>query len=91
MPSGSATSRRFFNSLIEKIVYERDIRARVGVLVAGNIYTIPAWLMNLVYSRTRPKGVVATACFCMVLRLLRCSAAVFSWFCSVGAATPVPE
>ena len=76
----------FFNSLIKKIVYERAIRARVGVLVAGDVYTIPAWLMNLVYSRTRPKGVIATACFGIVLRLLRCSAVTFSWFCRMGAA-----
>jgi flavin-dependent dehydrogenase len=81
----------FFNSLIEKIVYERDIRARVGALVAGGVYTIPAWLMNLAYSRTRPKGVIATACFGTVLRLLRCSAATFSWFCRMGAATPAPD
>jgi menaquinone-9 beta-reductase len=78
----------FFNSLIEKIVYERNIRARVGALVAGDVYTIPAWLMNLVYSRTRPKGVIATACFGMVLRLLRWSAATFSWFCRIGVPTP---
>jgi hypothetical protein len=59
------------------------------MLVAGDVYTIPAWLMNLVYSRIRPKGVIASACFGMVLRLLRCGAAIFSWFCRVGAATPV--
>ena len=81
----------FFNSLIEKIVYERNVRARVGVLVAGAIYTIPAWLMNLFYSRIRPNGAIASACFGMALRFLRYAAAAFSWFCRVGAATPAPD
>lgn len=81
----------FFNSLIEKIAYERNVRARVGALVAGDIYTIPAWLMNLFYSRIRPKGIIASACFGMVLRFLRYSAAAFSWFCRIGAATPAPD
>jgi flavin-dependent dehydrogenase len=81
----------FFNSLIEKIVYERDIRAHIGALVAGDVYTIPAWLMNLFYSRTRPKGVVGSACFGMVLRLLRCAAVILSWFCSGSAANPTQD
>jgi len=79
----------FFNSLIEKIVYEASIRARVGALAAGDMYTIPAWLMNLFYSRIRPKGVITTACFGMVLGFLRCTVAIFSRFCRFGAATPV--
>ena len=96
-PAAAAYARRvtdvaaFFNSLIEEIVYERDVRARVGVLVAGDVYTIPAWLMNLVYSRTRPRGVIATACFGMVLRFLRGGAATFSWFCRMGAPIPAPD
>jgi flavin-dependent dehydrogenase len=78
----------FFNSLIETIIYEKNIRAHVGMLVAGDVYTIPAWLMNFFYSRTRPSGVIGSACFGMVLRFLRCSAAAFSWFCRVGGPTP---
>ena len=81
----------FFNSLIEKIVYEANIRARIGAQVAGDVYTIPAWLMNLFYSRTRANGVIATACFGMVLRFLRCGAATFSRFCRVRAAAPAPD
>ena len=81
----------FFNSLIEKIVYERDIRAHIGALVAGDVYTIPAWLMNLFYFRTRPKGMVGSACFGMVLRLLRCGAVTLSWFCSGSAANPTQD
>ena len=71
----------FFNSLIETVMYEPGIRAQTGALTAGDIYTIPAWLMNLFYSRTRPVGIMASACFGMILRVLRWSAATFSWFC----------
>lgn len=71
----------FFNSLIEKIMYEKPIRSHIGALAAGDVYTIPAWVMNLVYSRTQPKGIIGSACFGMLLRLLRCGAAAFSWFC----------
>jgi flavin-dependent dehydrogenase len=71
----------FFNSLIERIMYETPIRARFGALAAGDCYTIPAWLMNLFYSRTRPNGIVGSLCFGTVLRFLRCSAAALSWFC----------
>lgn len=71
----------FFNSLIETIMYEASVRTRFGALAAGDIYTIPAWLMNLVYSRSRPKGLIASACFGMVLRSLRWSAGALSWVC----------
>ena len=79
----------FFNSLIEKIIYEASIRARIGALVAGDMYTIPAWLMNLFsHSRIRPKGVITTACFGMVLGFLRCTVAIFSRV-SAALARPV--
>jgi hypothetical protein len=47
--------------------------------------------MNLFYSRIPPKGVITTASFGMVLRFLRCSVAIFSWFCRGGAASPAPD
>jgi flavin-dependent dehydrogenase len=71
----------FFNSLIERVIYEPPIRGRVGALLAGDIYTIPAWLMNLFYARLQPEGVLASAAFGMALRLLRWSANTFSWLC----------
>ena len=71
----------FFNSLIERVMYESDIRQRIGALAAGDVYTIPAWLMNLVYSRTRPTGVIGSACLGILMRLLRLGAETFSWIC----------
>jgi flavin-dependent dehydrogenase len=73
----------FFNSLIERVMYETDIRMRIGALAAGDAYTIPAWLMNLIYSRTRPTGVVGSACLGALMRFLSCSAWTFSWFCRI--------
>jgi AraC-like DNA-binding protein len=36
----------FFNSGIEKVVYDWPIRNRIGPLTAGDVYTIPAWSIN---------------------------------------------
>jgi flavin-dependent dehydrogenase len=71
----------FFNSLIESVMYESEIRGRIGALAAGDVYTIPAWLMNLIYSRTRPSGVIKSVCLGMLMRLVRWGAWTFSWIC----------
>ncbi len=47
---------RFFNSLIEKLFYQPTLRDRLGLFGTARIYTVPAWLMNLIYTRTRPRG-----------------------------------
>jgi len=36
----------FFNSGIERVIYDWPIRNRIGALVAGDVYTIPAWSIN---------------------------------------------
>lgn len=46
----------YFNSLIEKLFYQPTLRDRVGLFGTARIYTVPAWLMNLVYTRMRPAG-----------------------------------
>ena len=68
---------RFFNSLIEKIVYEPALRAKIGIFWSGRIYTVPAWLGNLLYSRIRPKRLLGTAAFCSGLACLR----LIAWAC----------
>lgn len=73
---------RFFNSGIEKVVYLGPIRRRIGALNAGDVYTVPAWSINVLYSRFRPRGVFATEAFGLFLALLRAAAAVFYWICS---------
>lgn len=70
----------FFNSGIEKIVYEPSVRNQVGVQRAGTIYTSAAWTMNLVYSRLRPRGIVSTSLFNSVIGFLRWSAWVLHQF-----------
>jgi flavin-dependent dehydrogenase len=72
---------RFFNCGIEKTIYDSAVRNRVGVLRAGRIYTVPAWVFNAVYSRTRPEGVAGTLLFGFVLNLFRTAAIVLSAVC----------
>jgi len=73
---------RFFNSAIENVLYDWPIRNRIGPFKAGDVYTIPAWSINVVYSRLRPEGFVSTTFFRLLLASLRCSLSVFHWFCS---------
>jgi len=89
-PSRALYSRRvlelakFFNSGIEKVIYEWPVRNAIGVANAGEIYTIPAWVMNAVYSRARPRGVIGTSLFCMFLAFLRWCASILNWLCRRG-------
>ena len=71
----------FFNSGIERIVYEPSVRNHFGIQRAGTIYTSPAWTMNLVYNRLRPRGMVSTFLFNSVIGFLRGSAWIFYQFC----------
>jgi flavin-dependent dehydrogenase len=71
----------FFNSSIEKVIYDWPIRNRVGALVAGDVYTIPAWSINNIYSRVEPRGVVSTTLFGLFLAVLRAAMNVLYWFC----------
>jgi flavin-dependent dehydrogenase len=68
----------YFNSLIEKIFYQPTLRALLGLFGTARIYTVPAWLTNLVYSRVRPKRVLGTVLFCSALVVIR--AAVWAAF-----------
>jgi hypothetical protein len=77
---------KFFNSGIERVIYDWPIRNYVGVLTAGDVYTVPAWSLNSIYGRLRPRGVVATLLFDCVLGLFRASAAVLYFFCKEEAA-----
>ena len=65
---------RFFNSGIENVLYDWPIRNRIGAFNAGDLYTIPAWSMNVVYSRLRPRGLIKTTVFRLLLASLRYSA-----------------
>jgi flavin-dependent dehydrogenase len=75
------TMANFFNEGIEKTIYDWPIRNRIGPLAAGDVYTIPAWSMNNIYSRIQPSGVIATLLFSLALSLLRKSLSLFHWFC----------
>jgi flavin-dependent dehydrogenase len=61
----------FFNSGIEKVIYDWPIRNRIGPLRAGDVYTIPAWSINNIYSRIRPNGIVSTFLLGTLLTALR--------------------
>lgn len=62
---------RFFNSGIEWLVYDWQVRDRVGIERAATIYTDAAWSMNALYSRLGPRGVLSTAAFGALLNVLR--------------------
>jgi flavin-dependent dehydrogenase len=61
----------FFNSGIEKVIYDWPVRNRIGPLRAGDVYTIPAWSINNIYSRIRPNGIVSTFLLGTLLTALR--------------------
>ena len=72
---------RFFNSAIEKVLYEQPIRNRIGAFRAGDVYTIPAWSINVVYSKLQPQGVVKTLFFAGLVTALRLGVHAFYTFC----------
>lgn len=72
---------RFFNCGAERVLYDWPIRKKIGPLKAGDVYTIPAWLMNLFYSRLAPRGIVGTCLFGCLLTGLRSAATAFHWVC----------
>jgi len=71
----------FFNSGIERVFYDWPIRDRIGPLAAGDMYTIPAWSINNIYSRIQPTGVILTMSFSFFLATLRGAMNLFYWFC----------
>ena len=72
---------RFFNNAIEKVLYERPIRNRIGAFRAGDVYTIPAWGMNVVYSRLKPRGVFTTLLFTSLIGGLQLGVNVLYTLC----------
>lgn len=71
---------KFFNSGIEKIVYEPPVRNRIGLQKAGAVYTTPAWSMNVVYTRLAPSGAIKTLLLDLILGCFRLSAWLFYQF-----------
>ena len=65
---------RYFNSLIEKLYYESPVRSFLGIFLTARVYTVPAWLTNLVYSRTRPRKLLGTVVLCSAMITLRAAA-----------------
>ena len=75
---------KFFNSGIEKIVYELPVRNRVGMSRSGRLYTSPAWTMNLVYARLRPRGMIGTFLFGLALSVFRIGNGLIYLVCNRG-------
>jgi menaquinone-9 beta-reductase len=71
---------KFFNSGIEKIVYEPPVRNRIGLGRSGTV-TSPAWSMNVVYARMKPNGIFSTFMLSSFLQFFRASAWVFYQMC----------
>jgi flavin-dependent dehydrogenase len=73
----------YFNSLIEKLYYESPFRSLVGVFTTARVYTVPAWLTNVIYSRTRPRRLLGTLVFCSAMLALRAAAWCVFKLCSL--------
>ncbi len=78
---------RFFNCGIEKVIYDGPIRNKIGIKTAGDVYTIPAWSLNSVYARIRPRGLISSLLFGVLLGLFRTAASVFYSFCEYEQAS----
>jgi flavin-dependent dehydrogenase len=72
---------KFFNEGIETILYEPQVRTRIGLSTAGTVYTSPAWSMNVVYARLGPTGLFSTFFLGAMLGFFRASALVLRWYC----------
>jgi flavin-dependent dehydrogenase len=79
---------KFFNSGIEKIIYEPTVRNRIGLRTSGTVYTSPAWSMNVVYARLKPDGIFSTLVLNSLLGLFRASAWVFYQMCKQRGRMP---
>ena len=73
---------KFFNEGIEKIVYEPYVRNRIGLGSAGAAYSSPAWSMNVVYARLKPRGPISTIILDAILGFFRASASIYYRYCS---------
>jgi flavin-dependent dehydrogenase len=63
---------RYFNSLIEKTFYQPMLRDRLGLFGTARIYTVPAWLLNLIYTRMRPRvSLIRTLAITSMMNLIR--------------------
>lgn len=71
---------KFFNEGIEKVVYEPAVRNHIGLGPAGEAYTSPAWSMNVVYARLKPRGPIKTIILDSMLGLFRISASILYWY-----------
>lgn len=78
---------RFFNNLIEKLAYRWPIRDRIGLLKAGDAYTIPAWSINQLYTRIQPSGMFSTGAFSLFLASTRGTAWLVYQICTLFPAT----
>jgi menaquinone-9 beta-reductase len=50
----------FFNSGVENLVYQPQVRNRLGMGGAAGTYISPAWGMNVLYARCKPNGLFST-------------------------------
>ena len=82
---------KFFNLGIERVIYESPIRNRIGVLQAGDVYTVPAWSLNSIYSHFRPHGACKTLLFGCLLDLLRMGEYLLYQFCKWPSSQAQPR
>jgi menaquinone-9 beta-reductase len=82
---------KFFNSGIERIVYEPPVRNRMGLQKAGTIYTSPAWSMNVVNARLKPSGALKTFLLTSILGVFRFGAWLLYQFSLLSPESGTPR
>jgi menaquinone-9 beta-reductase len=73
----------FYNSGVEKIVYQPPIRNRIGTRHAGAVFISPAWLINLLYARLSPNGILSTFLFSSFLAFFQVCGSIFFRLCKL--------
>ena len=64
-------------------MYEPVVRNRIGMALAGTVYTSPAWSMNVVYARLNPAGIFSTFFLGSMLGFFRISASILYRYCGL--------
>jgi flavin-dependent dehydrogenase len=79
---------RFFNIGIEHVIYQAPIRNRIGTLMAGDVYTVPAWSLNHLYTRFRPRGIAGSLLFSLLLRVFTVSCTAYAGYAAFSKRNP---
>jgi flavin-dependent dehydrogenase len=79
----------FFNSGVENLVYQPQVRNRLGMGGAASTYISPAWGMNVFYARLKPEGLLSTMLFGFLTEFSRACQWILYRCCKLFSQTSV--